>query len=447
MDTRNRHLLWPALLAALLLMISSAACAQYAFDEISRNRNISASNYCVYPDSVSSQLTPPPAGKHPFYISHYGRHGSRYLSNRKGYDIPYRMLCRADSMRQLTALGKEVLHQMRDIIDDSEGRWGDLTGIGKRQHRGIASRMYERFPEVFSGPDAYIEARSTLVPRCQMSMGAAVQQLVALCPQLKVDMQSSFSDMWYMNYQDKQLRDSMMTARAKRAYDAFSKPREGNSRLMRLLFVNPDSVKKVVSERWLNYYLLKTALIQQNTHMEEKNRLTDLFSYEEILSYWQSENAWWYIMYGPSPLNGGKQPFTQRYLLRHIIDEADSCIHLPQHGASLRFGHETVVLPLTCLLGINNFDYQTVDLDELELHGWWACLVFPMSSNIQFVFYRSDVTDDDIVFKVLLNENEATLPLKTDIAPYYHWRDFREYYLKKLDDYEKLRHTSASVSP
>ena len=113
----------------------------------------------------------------------------------------------------------------------------------------------------------------------------------------------------------------------------------------------------------------------------------------------------------------------------------------------MRFGHETIMLPLTCLLGINGFDFQTNDLAALEPNGWWACLVFPMASNIQFVFYRENPEDKDIVFKVLLNEQEATLPIPTDIAPYYRWSDFREYYLKKLDDYETLRRTSSSASP
>ena len=67
--------------------------------------------------------------------------------------------------------------------------------------------------------------------------------------------------------------------------------------------------------------------------------------------------------------------------------------------------------------------------------------MFPMASNVQFVFYRSDVNDDDVIFKVLLNEQEASLPLPTDIAPYYHWKDFREFYLKKLDAYDALRAT------
>jgi hypothetical protein len=60
-----------------------------------------------------------------------------------------------------------------------------------------------------------------------------------------------------------------------------------------------------------------------------------------------------------------------------------------------------------------------------------------MGSNVQFIFYRRHPQDKDVLFKVLLNEQEATLPIFTDCAPYYRWRDFRRYCLRKLDRYEK----------
>jgi hypothetical protein len=60
-----------------------------------------------------------------------------------------------------------------------------------------------------------------------------------------------------------------------------------------------------------------------------------------------------------------------------------------------------------------------------------------MAANIQLVFYRSNPDDQDVWVKVLFNEDEATLPLPDNDGPYYRWADFRSYYLKKLDDYEK----------
>ena len=86
-------------------------------------------------------------------------------------------------------------------------------------------------------------------------------------------------------------------------------------------------------------------------------------------------------------------------------------------------------------VNLNNYGQQITDLEQLERKEWYNYNIFPMAANIQFVFYRRYSGDQDVVFKVLLNEDEATLPLKTNMAPYYHWKDFREYYLKLLDSF------------
>ncbi len=419
----------------LLGSLLSEVWGQSAFNFISQDVKLSASNYCVYPDSIDPVMTDAPHGKKPFYISHYGRHGSRYLSNRRGYDIPYNILSKADSLGKLTPLGKQVLNEVKMILDDTEGRWGDLTDLGNLQQHKIARRMVERFPEVFAD-NSHIDARSTTVIRCILSMGTAMQEIAALNPKLQIDLHASRSDMWYMNHQDEHLRKLMKTPITEEAYNNFSASRIHNPRLMKMLFNDSIYAKEHGDEEWLNYYLIKTALIQQNTDMRDRSNLFSYFSYEEIHQFWQRENAWWYFSYGPSTLNGGTQPYTQRFLLRRIIEQADSCIRLPQPGAQLRFGHETILLPLVCLMGINGYDYQTANLEELEESGWWACLVFPMASNLQIVFYRENPKDQDVLVKVLLNEKETRLPLPDDLAPYYHWKDFRKYYLKKIDDYE-----------
>ena len=55
-----------------------------------------------------------------------------------------------------------------------------------------------------------------------------------------------------------------------------------------------------------------------------------------------------------------------------------------------------------------------------------------MATNLQFVFYRNQKKPNDVLVKVLLNEDEATLPIKSDVAPYYHWKDFKDYCMKIL---------------
>ena len=338
------------------------------------------------------------------------------------------MIAHADSVNELTPTGERVLEEMQHIMNETESRWGELTGYGKDQHRAIARRMIEHFPEVFSG-DARVSCISTIVPRCIESMGVAMTQMKQLNPQLRITMEASQRNQWYMNYQDRKLRRGYMTPEAKKAYDAYISTRMGNSRLMELIFKNPDIVKEIVDDEEFNYYLMKMGLFQQNTPLWRNTYLQDLFLTDELYHMWQVDNVLWYIQHGACKLNGGKQPTSQKNLLRHLIADADSCIRLDKPGAQLRFGHETVLLPLVCLMGINGYDLATDNLDELEAKGWWCSSVFPMAANLQFVFYRSSPRDKDVLMKVLLNEQEATLPIATDCAPYYHWTDVRHYCL------------------
>ncbi len=424
----------------ILLYALTAFCihlqAQPALEAIKRHPAFATCNYNTYPDSLY-KLTPAPKNKHPFYISHYARHGSRYINNHRGYDIPYAMILKAENVDELTPMGKKVLEEMRTILRHSEGRWGELTNYGLMQHQWIAKHMMKQFPEVFEG-NAWVEAKSTIVPRCIVSMGAELAELVQGNPQLEVRQEASRRDMWYMNHQDKDIQRGKLSPDAQVAFNKYMAPRMGNSRLMELIFKNPDIVKEMVDEHDFNYYLMKMGLFQLNTHPLHNTILIDIFKPEELYRMWQIDNALWFAQYAHYTTNdGGLYPYTQRHLLRKIISDADSCLHLERHGAQLRFGHETVLLPLVCLLGINGYDLKSDNLEEIEKKGWWCSNIFPMASNLQFIFYRSDPKDKDILFKVLLNEQEARLPIATDCAPYYHWRDFRRYYLRKINRFEK----------
>ena len=173
--------------------------------------------------------------------------------------------------------------------------------------------------------------------------------------------------------------------------------------------------------------------------LRKKVTLYDLYTDAELYENWRKDNVFWYLGFGFAPTNGGKMPFGQRFLLRNIIEKADSCLKLDRPGVTLRYGHDTALLPLVCLLGINDFDLSTDDLDQVERRGWADYKIIPMAGNLQFIFYRNGIHDKDILVKVLLNENEATLPLKTDVAPYYHWEDFRDYYLQRITAYDEER--------
>lgn len=423
------------------LILSALLCAAMGFAQQSRtdiktNPLFSASSYYAYPGPLQQKLTPAPTGYKPFYISHYGRHGSRWLINKNDYLQPVAILQRADSLGKLTALGRDILRRLIMIRDASKNRYGELTQRGGEQHRQIAKRMIQNFPEVFAGR-TNIDARSTTVIRCIFSMENALQQLLLINPELQIKQDASNHDMYYMNYDDPVLNKKKMPAKADEAYKAFGKKVLHYDRVMNNLFNDSSYWKHQVKYEQLYRRLFSNAANLQSTELRHTISLYDLFSDQEIYNNWRTENAWWYITYGGSALNGGTQPFTQRNLLRNIIAQADSCIQLEHPGATLRYGHDTVIMPLTCLLDLDGLGMQVENLEELETRGWYNYRIFPMAANIQFVFYRKNANDKDVIFKVLRNENEATLPIKTDIAPYYHWKDFKDYFLKKLDSYKE----------
>lgn len=422
---------------ALSILFVNSSMAQTAKEEIENNVFLSASNYLAYP-GPQKELTKAPKGLKPFYISHYGRHGSRFLISDNDYDIAMNALTKGDKDGKLTPLGKETLQKVRTLVFRADKRHGELTPLGHQQHRDIARRMYERFPEVFAG-NVHVDAKSTVVIRCILSMENEIQQLLLLNPKLQVTQDASYYDMPYMNHSDKVISEQKNNTAVKMAYYDYYQRMIDYKPIIARLFTSVEYAEEHFDVYEVIARLFKMASNIQSTESRHDISLYNVFTNDEIYKLWKVTNAYWYLKFGAAPQNGGYSPFSQRYLLKNIIEKADSAIALPRPGATLRFGHETMVLPLTCLLGLNGYDRKISNVDDIEKEGWINYRVFPMAANIQFIFYRKNESDKDVLVKVLLNENEATLPIASDMAPLYHWSDVRKYYLDKIAAYESKR--------
>ena len=420
----------------LLLLFACCATtwAQSPREEFKENIFKSGSNYYAYPGPKQQKLTPAPKGYEPYYISHYGRHGSRYLIGKNDYNRAFQVLSRADSVGKLTTYGQDVLRRVTLLRNEADQRLGELTLLGAEQHRGIAHRMYERFPQVFKGVTD-IDAKSTVVIRCILSMENALQELKSLNPKLRIRHDASEHDMWYMNHSDKQLRSHQWDGNTREVYDAFKARHQNYQRVMQVLFNDTAYVNHEVNAENLNYHLFKLASNIQSSELRHSVTLYDLFTPDEVYDNWMIENAGWYVGYGPCPLNGAWQPFSQRQLLKQMIDEADQNLTKAHPGATLRYGHEVCVMPLACLLAMDNCGKQVSDFEQLPAEGWLNYNIFPMGCNIQLIFYKPKKGQGDILVKALLNENETRLPLQAVSGPYYRWTDFRDFYLKKLATY------------
>jgi len=422
-------ILW---IACLSMMMT----AQTPKQDIKNDFRFSGGSFLNYPGPKQHKLTPAPKGKKPFYISHYGRHGSRNITKPEVFQNLLQIMAQAEEQKALTPLGIDVMKRIMMIEADAHERMGELTAIGAQQHTDIMRRMVERFPEVFNGK-VTITARSTTSIRSILSMCNAMSQLKAMRPNLVINQDASLRDMHHLFHIDTVLTARSLSDENKAYYDAFCQKYPTADRLITSLFSDTAFISKHVNKERIVGNLFQLASDLQDTDISNKLTLYDIFTEEELYMNWKKKNTEWYLGWSFCPTNGGKMPYSQRFLLSNIIERADSCIQLAHPGANLRYGHDTALLPLICLLGVNGYDLNTTDLEQLEQRGWVDYHMIPMAGNLQIVFYRKNPADKDVLIKVLLNENEATLPLQTDVAPYYHWNDFRNYYLQRINNYKE----------
>ncbi|MBP3715226.1 MAG: histidine-type phosphatase [Phocaeicola sp.] len=405
--------------------------AQTAREEIKANRFLSASNYLDYNNQLSTEtLTPAPKGYEPFYLTHYGRHGSRWLIGKQEYDAPLNTLREAHRHGKLTAKGEEVLKKFEAFYPTTINRLGELTTVGERQHHGIGKRMAQNFPEIFQTKNVPIDARSTVVIRCILSMEAECEELAAANPTARFHNDVSESFQYYLNAP----WEGQVRKNAGKGREELSKFRYENThpdRLMKVLFNDQDWVYNNVQAGNLMRQLFDVASNMQSHDTDIE--LYSLFNDDEVYDLWRVNNAGWYLNYGAAPQTGGIMPFSQLNLLKNMIATADT---ITTTQATLRFGHEVCVLPLACLLELGNCGVAVSDLNKLD-EQWRNYRIFPMACNIQIIFYRPKKgKSGDVLVKAMLNEREVSLPVKTDQYPYYKWNDVRQYYMDKIAKYE-----------
>ena len=436
--------------------------AQTAREEIGKNRFLSASNYLDYDNHPATKaLTPAPKGYEPYLMNHYGRHGARWLIDEKSYTKPLQTLRKADSLGILTTAGKDMLRQVEAIYATSVNRLGELTTVGERQHHGIGRRMAEHFPEIFKTPGLPVDARSTVVIRCILSMEAECEELAAANPTIRWHNDVSESLQYYLNQPSTPyMKDIRKKTREVRREASRKVVKEMDaSRFNNLIFTNPQLAEDSISGDGLMHQIFDVV-----SNMQSHELGLDLYPYftdEELYQLWRVRNIGWYLDYGPAPQGGSDQPFSQLNLLKDIIHVADTTT---QKAAVLRFGHEVCVMPLACLLELGSCGKVVDDLEKVD-EVWRNYDIFPMGCNVQLIFYRKknepvveipvtkgrramekgakdapekkEDNEDGILVKALLNEREVSLPVPTTQYPYYRWDDLRHYYKNKIEKYEQ----------
>lgn len=382
--------------------------------------------YYAYPERVHT-VTPPPSGYHPFYISHYGRHGSRWITDDERYTSITSEFDKADSIGGLTQLGKDVKARLHRVTADAIGRSGHLTPLGERQHRGIAGRMLDSYPEVFSD-NAVVHAVSSTGIRCIMSMAAFTERLKEKVPSLDIVRTAYDKDMDYIAYTSPEGKAfSSENAPWREEYRRYVAEIVDPSRFMSSLFLHPGSFSPEMQQKiMMDLYWIASDM--QNVDLDET--FYDIFRYDELNAIWHTINARMYLCNSNAPGNGGIMVPCASHLLRKIVEDTDSAL-ADGTAANLRFGHDTHLLRLLSLIELPGCTNEEENMENYHL-AWRDYLLSPMAANLQLVFFHNDA--GQVLVKILLNEDEIYLPLDSPTAPFYPWNELRAKWLDKCSE-------------
>ena len=369
-------------------------------------------------------LTKAPRGYKPFYISHYARHGSRYYWNSQLYNDLDTLLTVANEKQLLTAEGKAFYTKFMAAKQELKTGVSELTQLGWEQHQGIARAMYNHFPEVFK-KGGNVLAISSLSGRCVMSMSAFCQELVQCNPAIEIREQSSRFTLDGVVPTDSENPIKHHFPKAKPRYennrDKFQSDNSLRGKIVERVFTSTEGLPGDVNRMAGNLINLYTSL----PNIYHEGMMGNIITDDEIVNQWENSN-----------LGSYSWVFSSQYdmipILRDILQKADDVVEGRSDRISdLRFGHDSMIGPLTVLMGINGADLDPEDPYEVKnvYQNWETC----KACNIQLVFYRGKKASDPILVKCLLNEEEAKLPVPTDMFPYYKWTDFKKFYTDRCN--------------
>ena len=430
------------LIAALSLLLCVTAGAQRlgVREEVRADWNKSSGLDCLL-DLSPKALTPVPKGYEAVYISHYGRHGSRYAYTGDAYSILLNMLAEGREQGNLTERGERLLNDLEPFWDYVRYRVGDLTEIGWNQHQEIARTMVKNYPTVF-GKGSSVDACSSPSVRAIMSMSSCCAALSRLAPKTSV-------------YEHQGMMDVLATRPNQGANpfkyegpaEVFPYPETSEQFFLRhfpnykdvlaRFFKNPDKALGRRNPYNVFFHLYMFVAGMNSLPPDVRIDVKDFFTVEEFATLWETDNYERFREY-----HAYRTPCSS--IVDDMVEKASQRLAAGSRGADLRYGHDHVVMALELIMDLDGFDRAPADPDDLVY--WFQTFRSPMAANIQFVFFNPKKgRSGDTLVKVLLNGEEARLG-DLEGFPYYRWDDVKAYLKARTDQFVYRQMTLVSYN-
>lgn len=397
------------ILSCALLALTASAQTTDVREQVAADLGKARGHYYINPNIAGPQ-TKAPKGYKAFYISHFARHGARYCWE----DIYTRLdttLQKAHDAGHLTAKGEAVYQGLHSHMPELSWHTGELSPKGWAQHKQAARNICELYPGVFK-KDAEIVATSSNSDRCQMSMASYCAEMARNFPDTPLYEYVSRTDYDCVIPTSSSNPQFMNITPTERPWHGYKFGFDFSQEILQY-FDDIEYLKTIYDpNRMLSDLYTYWCCLQD---CEEDIDMENPFTPEQEVRYWEQGNL--------GSFNGY---YSNRYrswpIAADIVEKAEKRIKSGVPGADLRFSHDSHFGPLLCLLnaGGNGTIAPSADRQCEYFQDFNIC----MATNFHFIFYRS-AKNPEILFKLLLNGKETTLPLESVTGPYYRWNDFK----------------------
>ena len=435
------------LIFTLILSISGLSCL--AQPEVVLGDPFKSSGLDNIYDFDAQICTAAPKGYEAFYISHYGRHGSRYPYTATVATALLDMLHEAGEKENLSEYGSGLMARLELFMEKAGNHIGELTDLGRQQQYRLAGEMAERYPQAFR-KGAVVTAQASSSPRSILSMASFCTALARKYPSIRIDQFQGFAETQAtapnMGRNPLRIKGPGLGNPYRESPAEFMQRRfpEFTETVLGKMFRDPYAA---LGDRDVQYLMDHIyMLIGGMNSLPDGVRMdfSDIATPETLARMWELDNYQRfceYIVYTASCCS----------VFKDIIERADARLALLDsaagklegraegraEGADLRFGHDHVLMSLLMIADIDSFGELPENPDELG--HVFQTFRSPMAANLHFVFYRPKNGRGPILTGLSLNGQPARLRaldkelgLSPNESGFYRWDDVKAWFEKRF---------------
>lgn len=345
----------------------------------------------IWPDSLK-----------PVYIAHIARHGARYITSEKKLERLRSAIATARSAGSLTPRGRKFSALLDTVAARSEGRWGLLSDVGKREERRIADSLYKLTAPLLRKGN--VHAISTYVPRVEMTMYEFCHQLSRLNSHLDIStsggrdhsplLRCFSADSAYNAYRN----DGDWQRIYNHAVESTISPEPAIRILGRKSGLDDNKLKKLT----MDIYDILQSLTAFGMNAPDSEFMTE----QEYIRCWEADDLGHYLRNADSAYSRLAGAASSPLLAKILADADDALgarslsLALKKEGmnsdgispepyvANLYFGHAETLMPLLSLMRAEGCHYEKDDLSSLTSE-WRDFDIVPLGANIDIILLGS----------------------------------------------------------